>query len=221
MSYRLLGTAWPGHFNKALAEAMDKNIKTVGLPTWSDDDQTLARAVQKLVDAPAKDQYGRPIDGLATSLDTLKGPVKFSWGAGSDDIADIAWNVPTVVLRFPSNIPGLPGHSWPNAIAMATPIAHKGVVAGAKVVSSTVLDLLLDPKIIADAWEYHRSVQLKNSKYIPFLENDTKPPVDLNHGIMADYRPVMKKYYYDPSKHETYLEQLGIKYPQLERAGGH
>jgi aminobenzoyl-glutamate utilization protein B len=218
MSYRLLGTAWPGHFNKALAEAMYKNIQIVGLPAWSEDDQKLARAVQRLVDAPKKDQFGRIIDGLATSLDTLRGPVKFSWGGGSDDIADIAWNVPTSVLRFPSNIPGLPGHSWPNAIAMATPIAHKGVVAGAKVVSSTVLDLLLDPKIIADAWDYHRGVQLKNSKYIPFLEADTKPPVHLNQGIMADYRPAMKKYYYDPARYETYLEQLGVKYPELERS---
>ena len=26
VSYRLLGTAWPGHFNKAIAEAVYKNI---------------------------------------------------------------------------------------------------------------------------------------------------------------------------------------------------
>jgi aminobenzoyl-glutamate utilization protein B len=38
----------------------------------------------------------------------------------------VSWNVPTVTLRFPSNIPGLPGHNWANGIAMATPIAHKG-----------------------------------------------------------------------------------------------
>ena len=32
---------------------------------------------------------------------------------------------------------------------------------------------------------------------------------------MAKYRPEMKKYYYDPSKYKTYLEQLGIKYPTV------
>lgn len=219
VSYRLLGTAWPGHFNRALAQAAYKNIKTVGLPEWSEDDQTLARAVQKLVSAPDKDQRGRPIDGLAKTLDTLRGPVQFSWGSGSDDIADIAWNVPTIVLRYPSNIPGLPGHSWTNAIAMATPIAHKGVVAGAKVVSSTLIDLLSDPKIIADAWDYHKNVQTKDTKYIPFLEADTKPPVYLNESIMTEFRPQLKKYYYDPSKYSTYLEQLGIKYPEVKQAG--
>ena len=50
--------------------------------------------------------------------------------------------MPTVTLRYPSNIPGLPGHNWANAIAMATPIAHKGVTAGAKVQAMTILDLV-------------------------------------------------------------------------------
>ena len=39
-------------------------------------------------------------------VDTIGTPVWFSMGRGSDDIADISWNVPTVVLRFPSNIHG-------------------------------------------------------------------------------------------------------------------
>src|SRR6188474_60958 len=49
VSYKLLGTAWPGHFNKAIAESVYKNIQTVGLPVWDSADQQFARAVQKLV----------------------------------------------------------------------------------------------------------------------------------------------------------------------------
>jgi aminobenzoyl-glutamate utilization protein B len=217
VQHQLLGTAWPGHFNKSIAEAVDKNIKTVGLPVWDSSDQQLARAVQKLVNAPKKTQLGEPIDGLAIKLDTLRGPVQFSWGAGSDDIADIAWNVPTVVFRYPSNIPGTPGHNWADGIAMATPIAHKGVVAGSKVVAATLLDMFTNPKIITDAWEYHKNVQTKEVKYIPFIEATTLPAIHLNKKIMDEFRPQLKKYYYDPSKYKTYLEQLGIQYPQLEK----
>ena len=219
VKHRLLGTAWPGHFNKSIAEAMYKNIKVVGLPKWSEEDQALARAVQKLVNAPKKDQRGKSIDGLAIKLDTLNGPVQFSWGSGSDDIADIAWNVPTVVLRYPSNIPGTPGHNWADGIAMATPIAHKGVVSGSKVVVATLLDMVTNPKIIADAWTYHNTVQTKETKYTPFVEKDTPPATFLNTKIMERYRPELKKFYYDPSKYNTYLEQLGIKYPTLEKSG--
>ena len=77
-------------------------------------------------------------------------------GGGSDDIGDIAWNVPTVTLRYPSNIPGGPGHNWANGVSMATPIAHKGVVAGAKVQAMTMLDILLRPELVTQAWEYFR-----------------------------------------------------------------
>jgi aminobenzoyl-glutamate utilization protein B len=215
VSYQLLGTAWPGHFNKSIAEAVYKNIKTVGLPVWDSSDQQLARAVQKLVNAPKKTQSGEPIDGLALKLDSINGPVQFSWGSGSDDIADIAWNVPTVNLRYPSNIPGTPGHNWADGIAMATPIAHKGVVAGSKVVAATLMDMLTDPKIIKDAWEYHKNVQTKDVKYVSFVEPTTPAAIHLNKKIMDEFRPQLKKYYYDPSKYRTYLEQLGIKYPQL------
>lgn len=214
VTHRLLGTAWPGHFNRKVAETVYRNIKTVGLPRWDEADQLFARAVQKLVNAPQKDgEYA----GLATKVDTLAGPVKFSSGGGSDDIADIAWNVPTVVLRYPSNIPGLPGHNWADAIAMATPIAHKGVVAGSKVLSASLLDMLTDPSIISDAWKYHREVQTKDTRYTSFVDEDTKPATHLNKEIMREFRPQLEKFYYDPSKYKTYLEQLGINYPQLEK----
>jgi aminobenzoyl-glutamate utilization protein B len=216
VSYRLLGTAWPGHFNKSIAEAVYANIKAVGLPVWDSSDQQLARAVQKLVNAPKKTQRGEPIDGLAMKLDSLNGPAQFSWGGGSDDIADIAWNVPTVVFRYPSNIPGTPGHNWADGIAMATPIAHKGVVAGSKVVAATLLDVLTNPAIIKNAWEYHKNVQTKDVKYTSFVEAGNPPAIHLNKKIMDEFRPQLKKYYYDPTKYKTYLEQLGITYPQLK-----
>lgn len=217
VKHRILGAAWPGHFNKDIAEAMYKNIKTVGLPTWSNEDQQLARAVQKLVDAPKKDQLGKPIDGLNTKLDTLKAPEKFFWGGGSDDIADVSWTVPTVVLRYPSNIPGTPGHNWADAIAMATPIAHKGVMKGSKVLASTLIDMLTNPKLLTDAWDYFNNVQTKDTKYTSFIEKDTPPATFLNTKIMEQYRPELKKYYYDPTKYNSYLEQLGITYPTLEK----
>ena len=45
--HRILGTAWPGHFNKTVAETMFSNIEAVGLPEWSEKDQVLARALQE------------------------------------------------------------------------------------------------------------------------------------------------------------------------------
>ena len=72
--------------------------------------------------------------------------------------------MPTVTLRYPSNIPGLPGHNWANAISMATPIAHKGVTAGAKVQAMTILDLVSRPELVEQAWTYFQDVQTKDTE---------------------------------------------------------
>ncbi len=212
MTYKYMGSAWPGHFNKPMAEAAYENMKTVGLPTWSDDDIALAKAVQKEVDADLKDEK----EGLVTEIKELKPPAEFSLGGGSDDIADISWTVPTIVLRYPSNIPGLQGHHWSNAISMATPIAHKGVVTGAKVEAMTLVDMLSNPKLIQEAKTYFTDVQKKDTEYTPFVTKKDKPATHLNKEIMAKFRDEMRKYYYDEAKYDTYLEQLGIDYPTLK-----
>jgi aminobenzoyl-glutamate utilization protein B len=207
---RVLGSAWPQHFNKTVAEAAFANIQRVGFPEWSDADQTLAKAVQK--------EVGSRETGLTTKPpETLQGPATQNTGGGSDDIGDVSWNVPTITLRYPANIPGLPGHNWANAIAMATPIAHKGVTAGAKVQAMTMIDLLTKPALVQGAWDYFRNVQTKEIKYEPLIRPEDKPAIELNNGTMDKYRTEMKKYYYDPTRYKTYLEQLGIQYPTVKK----
>jgi aminobenzoyl-glutamate utilization protein B len=218
VSSRLLGSAWPGYFNKPIAEAMYANIQKVGLPTWSDDDQKLAKALQKELKVRES--------GLASKVMPLRAPrgtdtenefgqPPMPLGGGSDDIGDVSWVVPTVTLNYPSNIPGGPGHNWANGIAMATPIAHKGVVAGAKVQALTMLQILTHPELVKASWDYFNNVQNKEIKYKSFIRPGDKPAIWLNQKIMEQYRPEMKKMYYDPSKYDNYLEQLGIKYPTV------
>jgi aminobenzoyl-glutamate utilization protein B len=210
VSSRVLGAAWPQHFNKVIAETTYANIQKVGLPEWSEEDVRLAKALQKEIKAEET--------GLAVKLDELGAPVKDedNRGGGSDDIGDVSWTVPTVTLRYPSNIPNLPGHNWSSAVAMATPIAHKGVVAGAKVQAMTMLDLLLKPEIVKAAWDYYRNEQTKDQKYEPLIRPQDRPAIEMNQDVMAKYRPEMKKHYYDPTKYKTYLEQLGIEYPVVK-----
>jgi aminobenzoyl-glutamate utilization protein B len=211
-SSRVLGSAWPQHMNKPIAEAMMANITTVGLPRWSEDDQTLARALQK--------ELGQPEKGLASELEPLGANVeeKDRRGGGSDDIGDISWNVPTVTLRYPANIPNLPGHNWANAVAMATPIAHKGVTAGAKAQAMTMLDVLLTPALVEQAWDYFRTVQTKDMKYAPLIRPQDQPATWMNKRLMDQYRPEMRKFYFDPAKYKTYLDQLGVTYPTVKPA---
>ena len=59
--------------------------------------------------------------------------------------------------------------------------------------------------------------QTKETKYQPMIRKTDKPAIELNEEIMRNYRDEMKKFYYDPSKYETYLDQLGITYPTIKK----
>ncbi|MBL0172154.1 MAG: amidohydrolase [Gemmatimonadaceae bacterium] len=206
----VIGSAWRPHFNKPIATAMHANAARVGMPVWDEKDQTMAKAVQKLI--------SQPDSGLHTTVPPLRTPeeaAKASTGTGSDDIGDITWSVPSVTLYYPANIPGTPGHNWADGIAMATPIAHKGVVAGAKVQAMTLLDLMMQQQLVSDAKTYFTDVQTKTVKYYPLMSASDQPAIWLNAEKMARYRDEMRKYYYDPTKFSTYLEQLGITYPKV------
>ncbi len=205
MTERVLGAAWPGAFNKPLAEALMANIRAVGMPVWSADDQALAQGAQKMMNSAAV--------GLPTKVGDL-GQGRIGSNAGSDDIAEVSWNVPTVVLRYPGNIPGMVGHHWSSGISMATPIAHKGATAGAKAHAMTILDLLTKPELLA-ASKAAFAEQTKDVKWQSLIPVDSQPPIQVNKEKMDRVRPQLHKLRYDPLKYKTYLEQLGIKYPTL------
>jgi aminobenzoyl-glutamate utilization protein B len=164
-------------------------------------------------------ELGQPEAGLVTEIAPLRGAVSAddNYGGGSDDIGDVSWTVPTVTIRYPANIPGLPGHHWSNAVASATPIAHKGATAGAKAVAMTGIDLLLRDGLVAQSWDYFRTVQTASRKYEPLLAPTDLPDTTMNAKTMEQYRPALAKHYYDPSKYRTYLDQLGITYPTVKK----
>lgn len=207
LTQKVVGAAWPGHYNKPLAQALYANIQSVGMPVWSDADQQLAKAAQKMNKA-------RP-DGLRTEVSPLGDGSKFMENAGSDDIAEVGWNLPTVVLRYPGNIPGMTGHHWTSGIAMATPIAHKGATHGAAAQAMTVIDLMTTPELITQANAYFAE-QTKEQKWQSLIPVEAKAPIEFNKDKMDRFRPSLNKLRYDPSKYATYLEQLGVKYPTVQ-----
>lgn len=207
VTHELLGSAASMNGNRPLAEAVYENIKAVGMPKWTDDDQAFAKAVQ--VNNHLK------LQPLMDSVMPLMTPTSGASAAGgaSDDVGDITWTVPTAMVLFPSNVPNATMHNVLAAMAMATPIAHKGVMVGAKAVAMTVLDLITTPELVASAKDYFNNVQTKDQKYVSMLSPGDQPAIHRNDELMARMRPKMEPFYYDAKKYPTYLDQLGVKYP--------
>ena len=80
---RIVGAAWPRHFNRPMALAMQANIEAVGMPRWSERDQAFARALQQLLEVQQT--------GLPTEVQPVAEPSKEPVSGGSDDIGDVSW----------------------------------------------------------------------------------------------------------------------------------
>jgi aminobenzoyl-glutamate utilization protein B len=184
VSVEVISAVWPVRGNRTLAELFQGEIELVGVPDWTKEEDDLVRAVQ----AKAK----VPVEGLKRTIDGLKGPAVQNPGA--NDAGDISWKVPMVKFRFPGSIPHINFHHWAAGVPLATSIAHKGALAGAKVMAAAIVECLKNPAIVAEAKRTFKD-EIGGVEYRPLLPSNQKPPIDLNRATMDKYRPLMEKHY--------------------------
>jgi aminobenzoyl-glutamate utilization protein B len=182
-------SAWPQLSNKTLALVVQKNFDAVGVPAWTEAEQTYAKGLQTALNV-------KPI-GLAMK------PVPFGdrpQTAASNDSGDVSWVVPSVAYTFPASVPGIQYHNWQAGVTPVSSIAHKGEVAGAKALADSILDLMTSPETLAAARaEWAQSV--KDSQYFTLLPPDVKPQIEMNKATMEKYRPAMSKFYTHKTAH--------------------
>jgi aminobenzoyl-glutamate utilization protein B len=183
MEYRIDAAAWPQLSLKSIADTLQANIDTVGMPQWSEEEQGFARQFQSAMNAK--------LIGLNTKVTPLGAQPQV---AASDDKGDVSWIVPSAVLYFPASVPGINYHNWPAAVTPTSTIAHKGMVAGSKALAGAILDFLTKPELIKQARaEFDQATT--EMKYFDVLPADAKPPLDLNKDTMERYRAEMSKFY--------------------------
>jgi aminobenzoyl-glutamate utilization protein B len=182
-SVNVLSAVWPTRANRTLAEVIQQNVEKIGIPQWSEGEQKLVCDLQSKIGS-------KPI-GMPTKTATLKECVQ---SVSANDSGEVSWVVPTGLITFPSNIPGVSYHHWSAGVSLATSIAHKGAVAGAKAMAGSALDLFLEPKLVAKAKETFKD-EVGDTEYRPLLPPDQKPPLELNRDIMERYRPAMRQHY--------------------------
>ncbi|WP_166831490.1 amidohydrolase [Thalassoroseus pseudoceratinae] len=156
--------------NRVLAEIIDRNLRAVGPPKFTESDQAFARRIQ----GPLMEQFGSQfrvaIEDTVEPLAKSSSPSK-----GSTDVGDISWRVPTGGLRTACFAAGSPGHSWQNVAAIASPIGEKGILYGAKSLAVTAIELFQNPDQIAAA-KAEFEERMKNRKYTTLIPKGQKPP---------------------------------------------
>ena len=176
-------SAWPQLASKTIAEAVQKNIDMVGMPKWTEQEQSFARDFQKFAE--------KPVVGLGTAVTPLGGRAQ---STSSNDNGDVSWVVPAGLLNFPSSVPGVQYHEWKAAVTPVSSISHKGQVMGAKVLAASIIDLLTTPELVAKA-RAEFETESKKTPYFSLLPPEAQPPVELNRAEMEKYRAAMRAFY--------------------------
>jgi len=73
---------------------------------------------------------------------------------------------------------GAPGHSWMNVAGGAHSIGHKSLVFAAKVIASTAVELIMDPKNLEEAWKEFNEKTMEKVYKAP-VPDDAKPPLNM------------------------------------------
>jgi aminobenzoyl-glutamate utilization protein B len=184
----VMSAVWPVRGNRTLAELVQREIELVGLPHWSKEEDDLARSLQAKLDVP--------VEGLVRDYVPMNGPAVQK--AAANDAGDVSWKVPMVKLYYPANIPHISNHHWAAGVALATSIAHKGAVAGAKVLAASLLECFSNPAVVEEAKRTFGQ-EVAGAQYISLLPRHQKPPTDLNRATMEKFRPLQQRHYLSES----------------------
>ncbi len=181
---------WPVRGNRTLAELVQSEYEQIGAPDWSADEEALARALQE--------RAGVKIEGLARDVARMKGPA--TQKPASNDAGDVSWKVPMAKFYFPANVPNISYHHWAAGVALATSIAHKGALAGAKVLAGSLLEIFANPEIVQKAKKTFAE-EIGDQTWYSMLPDDQTPPLDLNRATMEKYRELMRVHYLKERPH--------------------
>lgn len=190
LEVEIMSAVWPFRGNRTLAELIQSCMTRVGMPAWTDEEQTFAKSLQR--------KLGVAEAGLSDAVKPLSGPA--AQRSSANDIGDISWKAPMAKLYFPANVPGASAHHWGAGVALAHSIGHKGAQAGAAAFALAALECFRNPAIVAEA-KRSFAEEIAGVEYRSLLPPDQKPPVDLNRATMERFRPAMAAHYLAAEPH--------------------
>ncbi len=185
---KVLAACHQAYRNKALAETLFENMKTVGIPEYSKEEETFARDLQK--------SFGIEVKGLDYPLE-ISNAATLPYSGGSTDVGDVTLVAPCATVVIPTVLGSFPGHHWTVVTSGISSFAHKGITAAARVTCLTAVDLLTRPELLAQVRKEFEETSAKYP-YKSFLPDDAQLPLGWNAALMARYRSEMEKFHISP-----------------------
>ncbi len=152
--------------NRKGAEALQKNLETLGPITYTPEEIAFAKKIQEV--------QGGEQTGLNGKINSLK-ETKETPNGGSTDVGDISWIVPEITLEATTAPANTAWHGWSVVACGGMSIGHKGMILAAKSLAMTMVDLFENEQLRKDIrteFDQRKGSQVYKA-YIP----DGPPPV--------------------------------------------
>lgn len=133
------GGSWELLIMESGAKLLDANLRWIGAPKFTADEQEFARKIQRATDVPEK--------GMSEAIHPLAGQPE---EGGSTDVGDVSWIVPTLNLTVATAPKDAPWHAWPVVATGGMSIGHKGMIVAAKTLAATMVDLYERPQALRE-----------------------------------------------------------------------
>ncbi|UOY06226.1 amidohydrolase [Muricauda sp. SCSIO 64092] len=154
--------------NRSGGEIMQRNLELLGPITYTDEETTFGKAIQKAT--------GKPEVGMDSKINPLRETQELP-GGGSTDVGDVSWNVANINLSVTTAPKDTPWHSWAVVACGGMSIGHKGMIYASKAMAMTMLDLFESPKLVEKVKEEFRT---RKGDVVYEAMIDGPPPISEN-----------------------------------------
>lgn len=159
--------------NTVLGRVVQDNFLALGPVPLTEEEQNFAKAMQK-------NAGNKPVGIVQEILP----PSEFD--APVTDVSEYSWFAPLATM-WTAVLPGPALHHWVVTSAVGSGIGKKALGHAAKFLANSGVDLIVQPKTLADAKKEHAE-RLNGRVYASLLPDDLAPPLDANKATMAKYR---------------------------------
>ena len=154
--------------NVTLAKIMHSNLTLVGGVNYDESNKQFAEQILSTFSG----DYDMASAAEIRPFDDQPGG-----SAGSTDVGDVSWMVPTAGMSAATWVPGTTAHTWQAVAAGGTSIGLKGMMVAAKTIALTAMDIYKNPKIAETAKAELMEQQGKDFVYEALI-GDREPPLD-------------------------------------------
>lgn len=169
---RIISATRPWLPNHKLAELCFRNLQRAGAPKFSQEAKAFAN---KVLENLGREPDPAPYD---EDLTDIRAGITRDFAGGADDVNEFCWHAPTARIYVAHGLRTTHIPNWARAAFCRGVTAHPTVIAAARAVAFSALDLMTDPQALAEATEEWKQRAEAGGWPGPYIPEDTRPPLD-------------------------------------------